>query len=161
MIALSATSGNFATDNLTTDIQMIEIQALTSFDETCYSQLENLMAQLTQNSRLTPEKLSDVLEHAHLFMAKDGDKIVGCATLCPFFSPTGRKASIEDVVVSAEYRGKGIGRKLVEAAIEKAKASAPITLQLTSRPTRVAANRLYQSMGFTPKETNFYFLKLQ
>ena len=89
------------------------------------------------------------------------DEIVGCATLCPFFSPTGRKASIEDVVVSAEYRGKGIGRKLVEAAIEKAKASAPITLQLTSRPTRVAANRLYQSMGFTPKETNFYFLKLQ
>ena len=119
------------------------------------------MAQLTQNSRLTPEKLSDVLEHAHLFVAKDGDEIVGCATLCPFFSPTGRKASIEDVVVSAEYRGKGIGRKLVEAAIEKAKASAPITLQLTSRPTRVAANRLYQSMGFTPKETNFYFLKLQ
>ena len=161
MIALSATSGNFATDNLTTDIQMIEIQALTSFDETCYSQLENLMAQLTQNSRLTPEKLSDVLEHAHLFVAKDGGKIIGCATLCPFFSPTGRKASIEDVVVSTEYRGQGIGRKLVEAAIEKAKASAPITLQLTSRPSREAANHLYQSMGFTPKDTNFYFLKLQ
>lgn len=118
------------------------------------------MGQLTQNSRLTPEKLSEVLENAHLFVAKDGDKIIGCATLCPFFSPTGRKASIEDVVVSTEYRGQGIGRKFVEAAIEKSKTFAPITLQLTSRPTRVAANRLYQSMGFIPKETNFYYMKL-
>lgn len=139
---------------------MIEIQELTSFDETCYNQLEKLMSQLTLNSRLTPEKLSEVVEKVHLFVAKDGDTIVGCATLCPFVSPTGRKASIEDVVVIAEYRGKGIGRKLVEAAIEKAKGSAPITLQLTSRPSREVANHLYQSMGFAQKETNFYFLKL-
>lgn len=140
---------------------MIEIQTLTSFNETSYKQLEILMGQLTQNSRLTPDKLSEVLENARLFVAKDGDKIIGFATLCPFVSPTGRKASIEDVVVSAEYRGQGIGRRLVEAAIEKAKESAPITLQLTSRPSREAANHLYQSMGFTPKDTNFYFLKLQ
>ena len=123
--------------------------------------MEILMGQLTQNSRLTPDKLSEVLENARLFVAKDGDKIIGCATLCPFVSPTGRKASIEDVVVSAEYRGQGIGRRLVEAAIEKAKESAPITLQLTSRPSREAANHLYQSMGFSQKDTNFYYLKLQ
>lgn len=140
---------------------MIEIQTLTSFNETSYKQLEILMGQLTQNSRLTPDKLSEVLENARLFVAKDGDKIIGCATLCPFVSPTGRKASIEDVVVSAEYRGQGIGRRLVEAAIEKAKESAPITLQLTSRPSREAANHLYQSMGFSQKDTNFYYLKLQ
>lgn len=139
---------------------MIEIQLLDTFYNSSFEQLENLMGQLTQNSRLTTEKLREVLEGAHLFVAKDGDTIIGCATLCPFVSPTGRKASIEDVVVSTEYRGQGIGRKLVEAAIEKARESAPITLQLTSRPSREAANHLYQSMGFTPKETNFYFLKL-
>lgn len=118
------------------------------------------MGQLTQSSRLTPERLSEVVNNAFLFVAKDGDTIVGCATLCPFVSPTGRKASIEDVVVSTEYRGRSIGRKLVEAAIEKAKEFSPVTIQLTSRPSRVAANRLYQSMGFTRKDTNFYYLKV-
>lgn len=118
------------------------------------------MGQLTQSSRLTPERLSKVVNNAFLFVAKDGDAIAGCATLCPFVSPTGRKASIEDVVVSSEYRGQGIGRKLVEAAIEKAKEFSPVTIQLTSRPSRVAANRLYLSMGFTRKDTNFYYLKV-
>lgn len=139
---------------------MIEIQTLNYFDDSLYHQLESLMGQLSSNSHLTPEILSQVIRDAFLFVAKDDKAIVGCATLCPFVSPTGRKASIEDVVVSTEYRGQGIGRKLVEAAIEKAKEFSPVTIQLTSRPSRVAANRLYQSMGFTQKDTNFYYLKV-
>ncbi len=118
------------------------------------------MRQLSSNSHPTPEILSQVIKDAFLFVAKDGERIAGCATLCPFVSPTGRKASIEDVVVNTEYRGRGIGRKLVVAAIEKAKEFSPVTIQLTSRPSRVAANRLYQSMGFTQKDTNFYYLKI-
>lgn len=139
---------------------MIEIHTLNSFDDSLYHQLEALMGQLSSNSHLTPEILSQVIRDAFLFVAKDGERIAGCATLCPFVSPTGRKASIEDVVVSTEYRGRGIGRKLVEAAIEKAKEFSPVTIQLTSRPSRVAANHLYQSMGFTQKDTNFYYLKV-
>lgn len=139
---------------------MIEIHLLNSLDDSPYHQLESLMGQLSSNSHLTPEILSQVINDAFLFVAKDGERIVGCATLCPFVSPTGRKASIEDVVVNTEYRGRGIGRKLVEAAIEKAKEFSPVTIQLTSRPSRVAANRLYQSMGFTQKDTNFYYLKI-
>lgn len=139
---------------------MIEIHLLNSLNDSPYHQLESLMRQLSSNSHLTPEILSQVIKDAFLFVAKDGERIAGCATLCPFVSPTGRKASIEDVVVNTEYRGRGIGRKLVEAAIEKAKEFSPVTIQLTSRPSRVAANRLYQSMGFTQKDTNFYYLKI-
>lgn len=139
---------------------MIEIHLLSSLDDSLYHQLESLMGQLSSNSHLTPEILNQVIKDAFLFVAKDGERIAGCATLCPFVSPTGRKASIEDVVVSTEYRGRGIGRKLVEAAIEKAKEFSPVTIQLTSRPSRVAANHLYQSMGFTQKDTNFYYLKV-
>lgn len=139
---------------------MIEIHLLNSLDGSLYHQLESLLGQLSSNSHLTPEILNQVIKDAFLFVAKDGERIAGCATLCPFVSPTGRKASIEDVVVSTEYRGRGIGRKLVEAAIEKAKEFSPVTIQLTSRPSRVAANHLYQSMGFTQKDTNFYYLKV-
>lgn len=139
---------------------MIEIHLLNSLDDSLYHQLESLLGQLSSNSHLTPEILNQVIKDAFLFVAKDGERIAGCATLCPFVSPTGRKASIEDVVVSTEYRGRGIGRKLVEAAIEKAKEFSPVTIQLTSRPSRVAANHLYQSMGFIQKDTNFYYLKV-
>lgn len=80
----------------------------------------------------------------------------GCATLCVFHSPTGTKASIEDVVVSSADRGQHLGKQLMEYVLEQAKAYAPIELHLTSNPMRVAANKLYQSLGFQKKETNCY-----
>lgn len=83
-------------------------------------------------------------------------RIIGCATLCVFHSPTGTKASIEDVVVSSAYRGQHLGKRLMEYVLEQAKAYAPIELHLTSNPMRVAANKLYQSLGFQRKETNCY-----
>lgn len=83
-------------------------------------------------------------------------RIIGCATLCVFHSPTGTKASVEDVVVSSAYRGQHLGKKLMEYVLEQAKAYAPIELHLTSSPMRFAANRLYQSLGFQKKETNCY-----
>lgn len=88
-------------------------------------------------------------------------RIVGCATLCVFCSPTGRKATIEDVVVSRECRGMHLGEQLVGHLIDTARRQAPIELHLTSKPIRVAANRLYQKMGFTRKETNCYVMKVQ
>lgn len=87
-------------------------------------------------------------------------RIVGCATLCVFCSPTGRKATIEDVVVSRECRGMHLGEQLVGHLIDTARRQAPIELHLTSKPIRVAANRLYQKMGFTRKETNCYVMKV-
>ncbi len=98
----------------------------------------------------------------HFFAAVEADgaapgRIVGCASLCVFDSPTGRKASIEDVVVGSACRGQGIGRALMEEIIGFARRElAPVDLHLTSRPSRVAANRLYQALGFRLRETNAY-----
>jgi len=93
-------------------------------------------------------------------LEEDG-RVIGCASLCLFDSPTGRKASIEDVVVLSSCRGQGIGRALMERLIAFAgRELAPIDLQLTSRPARVAANELYRSLGFERRETNAYRLSL-
>lgn len=94
--------------------------------------------------------------NCHLYAILDGERIVGCVTLCVFHSPTGTKASVEDVVVSSAYRGQHLGKQLMEYVLEQAKAFAPIELHLTSNPMRVAANKLYQSIGFQKKETNCY-----
>ena len=94
--------------------------------------------------------------NSHLYVILNDEHIVGCSTLCIFHSPTGTKASIEDVVVSSDYRGQHLGKKLMEFVLEQAKAYAPIELHLTSNPMRVAANKLYQSLGFQKKETNCY-----
>jgi GNAT superfamily N-acetyltransferase len=97
-----------------------------------------------------------------IFIAEDDAKrIVGCATLCVYESPTGRKASVEDVVVLPAYRGQGIGRTLLQRIIDFAKNKlAPIDLRLTSNPTRTEANALYQALGFVQRETNVYKMSL-
>ena len=65
-------------------------------------------------------------------------------------------SGVEDVVVDGTARGKGLGQKLVMAAIEKAKERGATSVNLTSSPTRTAANALYQKMGFNQRETNVY-----
>ena len=97
-----------------------------------------------------------------IFIAEnDAKHIVGCATLCVFESPTGRKASIEDVVVLPAYRGQGIGRTLQQRIIDFAGSKlSPIDLRLTSNPSRVEANELYQALGFVQRETNVYKMDL-
>ncbi len=86
---------------------------------------------------------------------------MGTATLCLFVSPTGTKGKIEDVVVSSACRGQGLGRRLMDFALDYArKHHAPLELALTSNPSRVAANRLYQELGFRPYQTNVYKLEL-
>lgn len=97
-----------------------------------------------------------------IFIAEDDAKrIVGCATLCVYESPTGRKASVEDVVVLSTCRGQGIGRTLLQRIIDFAGGKlSPIDLRLTSSPARVEANALYQALGFEQRETNVYKMSL-
>jgi ribosomal protein S18 acetylase RimI-like enzyme len=82
--------------------------------------------------------------------------IVGMLTLVTFRLPTGVRAWIEDVVVDTGSRGHGVGEALTQAAVEIAAARGAQTVELTSRPSREAANRLYRRMGFEPRETNVY-----
>lgn len=93
-----------------------------------------------------------------LFIARDTDtgEIVGTLTLALFRIPTGLRAWIEDVVVDSDARGKGVGAALNEAALTRARREGAKTVDLTSRPTRDAANRLYKRIGFVPRETNVY-----
>lgn len=125
-----------------------------------FEDLKQLMSELSDRADLTQTDLTQVLgdSNCHLYVILDGEHIVGCATLCVFHSPTGVKASIEDVVVESSYRGRHLGKQLMEYVLEQAKNYAPIELHLTSKPKRLAANKLYQSLGFMKKETNCYWL---
>lgn len=86
----------------------------------------------------------------------EGGTIVGTLTLCTFRIPTGVRAWIEDVVVDASARGQGVGRALTQAAVDEAGRRGARTVDLTSRPSRESANRLYRSLGFQPRDTNVY-----
>jgi ribosomal protein S18 acetylase RimI-like enzyme len=91
-----------------------------------------------------------------LFLALDGADVIGSLTLACYRMPTGVKAWIEDVVVDEAGRGRGVGEALNRAAIDEARARGAKNVNLTSRPSREAANRLYRRLGFVPYETNLY-----
>ena len=92
-----------------------------------------------------------------LFLARDDDgAVLGALTLAVFRIPTGLRAWIEDVVVDGAARGKGVGELLNRAAIDEARRRGCVTVDLTSRPSREAANRLYQRLGFQARTTNVY-----
>ena len=121
---------------------------------------QRLIPQLSSSSApMDIEQLEDYLSQQSidliLFRGDDGD-IQGMLTLVTFTIPTGVRAWIEDVVVDDAARGKGAGMQLVEAALELAHNRGAKTVDLTSRPSREAANRLYQRAGFEQRETNVY-----
>jgi ribosomal protein S18 acetylase RimI-like enzyme len=91
-----------------------------------------------------------------LFVARDDGRIVGSLTLVLFRIPTGIRTRIEDVVVDETARGAGVGAALSLAAIEEARRREARNVDLSSRPSREAANRLYLRLGFVERETNVY-----
>ena len=140
----------------------MEIKELTSLSDANWQYLDVLMKQMSDEKLVSRGMIEDVVNdpNSHLFAIFDGDAIVGCATLSVYYSPTGRKACIEDVVVHTDYRGQHLGRMLLEHLISEARTMSPIEIHLTSRPVRVAANALYQSLGFVKRDTNFYKMVL-
>ncbi len=97
-----------------------------------------------------------------LFIARNGQtgRIDGMLTLVTFRIPTGVRSWIEDVVVDEAARGQGMGAALTRAAIDQAAKVGAKTVDLSSRPSREAANRLYQKVGFEKRNTNMYRYKL-
>ena len=92
-----------------------------------------------------------------LLMARDTEKgLVGSLTLVLFRIPTGVRAWIEDVVVDEASRGRGVAEILCREALNRASAAGARTVDLTSRPSREAANRLYRRLGFVERDTNVY-----
>ncbi|MDH5420618.1 MAG: GNAT family N-acetyltransferase [Acidimicrobiia bacterium] len=139
------------------------ISEATTVTDKLVAAFADLIPQLSQSSPPpNREALATIIAdpNTHLFVAEDGDAIVGSLTLIIFRSPTGVRARIEDVVVAESARGTGLGRRLTDAAIEQARATGAKAIGLTSRPSREAANGLYQSMGFEQRNTNVYEMKL-
>jgi ribosomal protein S18 acetylase RimI-like enzyme len=91
-----------------------------------------------------------------ILIAREAGTIVGTLTLALFAIPTGVRAWIEDVVVDEAARGSGTGRALTEEALRIAQAAGARTVDLTSRPSREAAGRLYEKVGFQPRGTRVY-----
>jgi len=91
----------------------------------------------------------------------DAGAVLGMLTLALFPIPTGTRAWIEDVVVDESARGRGIAAALTQRALELAREGGARTVDLTSRPDRDAANRLYARLGFKRRETNVYRYELR
>ena len=154
-------TNQYCKTNFQNTMRYLELCTLT---ESQIDDLLGLMKELNADLTVTPlqQQRSVAAPGTRIFIAENDEKhIVGCATLCVFESPTGRKASVEDVVVLPAYRGQGIGRTLLQRIIDFAKNKlAPIDLRLTSNPTRTEANALYQALGFVQRETNVYKMSL-
>jgi ribosomal protein S18 acetylase RimI-like enzyme len=144
---------------------MIWVEECETVDDELVEAMERLIPQLSSSS---PPPGRDELDEivgspaTHLLIARDGDgpglggRIVGSMTLAVFRIPTGVRAWIEDVVVDDAARGQGVGEVLNRTAIEVSERRGARTVDLTSRPSREAANRLYQRIGFVARETNVY-----
>ena len=129
-----------------------------------YEAVCRLLGQLTTRSiAFTAEEYAHLLHSpsSKLFLLLCEGRVMGMLTVGMYASPTGTKAWIEDVVVDESLRGSGLGRRLVNRAIDYCREEGIDTVYLTSNSKRVAANALYQSVGFVRKETNMYKMDLK
>ena len=125
--------------------------------------LDALMHELSATSFCNEELLNSALNDAnvHVYVIRDEGHIVATGTLCIKYTLEFTIADIESVVVSSKCRGRGYGKELMTAMVEAAKKMNVHHIQLTSNPARVAANQLYQELGFERYETNCYRLLLK
>jgi ribosomal protein S18 acetylase RimI-like enzyme len=137
----------------------VNVVEVLDVDQRLLDAFERLTPQLSSSGIVPGEDVLNEIVRSPatmLLMAEDDGEYVGSLTLVLFRIPTGMRAWIEDVVVDESARGKGVGSALNVAAIERAQRVGARTVDLTSRPSREAANRLYQRLGFRPRDTNVY-----
>jgi ribosomal protein S18 acetylase RimI-like enzyme len=136
-----------------------EIGTADVVDDELVEAFDRLIPQLSSSSPPPSRQQLEVLvsnDDTVLFLARIEGRIVGSLTLAFFPIPTGMKAWIEDVVVDDAARGHGVGAALNLAALEEARRRGAKDVNLTSRPSREAANRLYLRLGFKQRESNLY-----
>ncbi|MFM8644097.1 MAG: GNAT family N-acetyltransferase [Actinomycetota bacterium] len=137
----------------------VVIEPVVAASDDVVAACHRLIPQLSSSSSLiTKSELAKIVDGdaTVLFAARIDGEIVGLLTLAVFRIPTAVRAWIEDVVVDERARGKGVGEALNHAALAEAKRRGAKTVDLTSRPSREAANRLYQRIGFNRRDTNVY-----
>ena len=137
----------------------IQVEVIADITDEDLAAVNRLIPQLSRSAPpLSAEALKQIVswDGNYLLIARDGDRVVGMLTLVTFPIPTGLRAWIEDVVVDEAARGQGVGAALTQEAVRRSRAVGARTVDLTSRPTRQAANRLYERLGFELRETNAY-----
>ncbi len=144
----------------------MNVSHTTELTDEIYDAFLRLIPQLSSVALPTRDELSDLIlaDATTLLIARQnngGKPIIGALTLVCFRVPTGLRAHIEDVIVDESARGQGVGESLMREALRLAKEYGANGVMLTSNPRRVAANRLYQKMGFKSWETNLYFYEFQ
>ena len=139
---------------------MLKIKKITRFSQKIYKAVLKLLPQLAPASELPSEDyIKGILrsKNTHFIIAElDNKDIIGILTIAVYNIPTGTKFWIEDVVVDETHRGKGYGKELMLYAIGFARSAGAKSIELTSRPSRIAANQLYKDLGFELRETNVY-----
>ncbi len=141
----------------------VSVEEATSVTLELVEAFDRLIPQLSRSSPPpTESQLAEMVESpATVVLVARADQIVGGLTLVLFRIPTGVRAWIEDVVVDESARGQGVGEALGQEALRRAKEAGARTVDLTSRPSREAANRLYKRLGFAPRETNVWRFELE
>ncbi len=128
------------------------------------NQINSLLIQLTPDPQsfepIDESRFCEILSKCMIYSAWNGNKLVGMATLANFKTLMGNKGFVEDVVTDSSARKQGIGRKLIQGLERRARLLGISELNLTSHPSRVAANALYQNLGYEKRETNVYRKKL-
>ncbi len=140
----------------------ITVTVATMPDDELVAAFGRLVPQLSPSAAVpTPDLIREIVEAqaSTVLVARDlrdQGRIVGMLTLIVFRIPTGVRAWIEDVVVDETARGRGVGEALSQEAVRRALDLGARTVELTSRPSREAANRLYQRLGFVRRDSNLY-----
>jgi len=137
----------------------VVVAEATSVSDELMAALERLVPQLSRTSPVPSRaEVAEIVASPAtvLLLAHTDGAIVGSLTLVLFRIPTGVRAWVEDVVVDQSVRGRGIGEALGRDAVRRAVAAGARTVDLTSRPSRQAANRMYRRLGFAERETNVY-----
>ena len=145
-------------------IDVVEVEAVKEVTLDLVAAFARLIPQLSSSAPPPDaDQLAAIVAHPGItvFVASLDGEIVGTLTLVLFPIPTGTRAWIEDVVTDAAAQRKGVGAALTRAAIEHAADQGARTVELTSRPSREAANRLYQQLGFELRQTNVYRFTVQ
>lgn len=141
---------------------MEQIYPITEVTEQRLKALTKLLTELgVQEPKVQIGQVERMLHapNTRLFVAQEGEEIVGMTTVAWYDTLIARRGWVEDVAVKAERRGRGLGRRLVKTAIAWAKEEGIETLSLSSSPHRTAARRLYQEEGFAPVPTDLFRLK--
>jgi ribosomal protein S18 acetylase RimI-like enzyme len=141
----------------------VTVEAVDAVTDELVDAFARLVPQLSRSAPPpTPTDLDDIVnsQASLILVAREEGRIVGTLTLVVFHIPTGFRAWIEDVIVDEAARGKGVGEALNREAVRMAEAAGCRTVDLTSRPSRQAANRLYQRLGFKARDTNVFRYEL-